>query len=175
MFGFCSTIICITKAWNGHSTRSTGLKEPILLLIRAWWKQQKKGTRCWWSSLIKSMPQMYFWRRKKMKSRTNLLKNNLNISKLEMMVPTMRRLPWAWAWFRSSITWHKLWPKLLHELLLVTTHTQTMQMLLPIMTHKQTTTIMHKISLSTKKLWINRSKFKLAWNQNYLLNVDHLC
>jgi hypothetical protein len=36
-----------------------------------------------------------------------------------------------------------------------------MPMLLPIMTQKKTTT-MQKISLSTKKLSMNRSKFKLA-------------
>jgi beta-xylosidase len=50
--------------------------------------------------------------------------------------------------------------QLSHELLLVTTHTQTMPMLLPIMTHKQTTK-MQKISLLAK-ISMNRGKFKLA-------------
>jgi hypothetical protein len=32
----------------------------------------------------------------KLKSKTNLLRNNLSISKLKMMLPTTCRLPWAW-------------------------------------------------------------------------------
>jgi hypothetical protein len=78
------------------STISTWVKRTYSSAHKNMAEATKKGNKMLVEFIDQINATNVLLKENKLKSKTNLLRNNLSISKLKMMLPTTCRLPWAW-------------------------------------------------------------------------------